>query len=519
MILLLLLCSFGASIDCPNLINFARGMNMHLVQPAMMTKLINFDCCNSVQNPTIGCTAARVRLISWVSLNLNGTLNMTAFPGAATFINMEGNTISGNISVIPDRISNYYATNNKFSGILPALPTDADTMTFEYNLFNGSLPKFPLNIRHFAADGNAFTGSIPTLPVYLNTLLLTFNQLTQLPPSFPALLSTIYLNDNLLVGSIPAPLLESIVHLTLENNQLSGSIPKLPSSLVTLDIRDNNFTGVLPTLPYDIEFIYIGPGNQLSGSVNVSKPSVIDLRDNYIYDLTIKDRSSLVICNLDNTALFGKVNALTMCSRLGLVSFTSNVPKTPTYTSTYEQGITSSPSSTINTTANIFQSLYISQSRTVNQTAHTSFSTIVSQQTTYYIQMYYPETTADELTMTSTYSTSASIKSTEYLSSTLKHTTTKLGLQTSKLTIKAKTLKTNSVFIGTTSVVSVDINNNAIAVQPITPFLIIKLLCDCIVFLCILKTIFRLKKIRKHAREYSFKQSDYTQPSANTSVH
>ncbi len=531
--MILLLCLFGASIDCPDLINFARGLNMHLVQPAKMTQMINFDCCDSVQNPTIGCTAARVSFISWSALQLNGTLNMTAFPSAATYIAMANNKISGNISVIPNRITNYYAENNRFSGVLPALPTSVDQMTFGNNLLTGTLPNFPPIIQYFSANGNAFTGSIPSIPASLATLSLAFNQLTQLPPSFPTLLTTIYLNNNLLVGSIPAPLLVPMLHLVVNNNQLSGTIPPLPSTLNTLRVYNNNFTGVLPTIPYDIRSIYIGPGNQLSGSVNVSRPSYVDLRDNYIFSLTIKDTSILVSCNLDNTALFGKVDALTMCSRLGLLSFTSNVPNTPTYSSTYKQGTISSfaislASSPVGSPTNV-QTMQNVQSATINQTTHNSYSSITASQnlsTTQYIQsLYNPETLYYDSKTSFTSTTSTSIEPTEYassISSLVKQTTSKLLLQTSKLTLKStkttlkKSISVSNVF---TSVSTIDIYNNTIAVQSITPFLVIRLLCDVFVFLYILNTITRLKKIRKHKREYVFTQSDYTQPSTSSSVH
>ena len=140
---------------------------------------------------------------------------------------------------------------------------------------------------------------------------LTLNgyvDMSKLPP----LIKRLVLSDNILTGSISS-IPSTMQVFQVQNNKLTGSLPVLPNGLKYLGISNNNLTGTLPTLPYYITDVFIGPGNQLSGSVNVSKPYNLNLKDNLIYDLHINNATSLVTCNLDNTPLLGKVDSLTMC--------------------------------------------------------------------------------------------------------------------------------------------------------------------------------------------------------------
>ena len=130
----------------------------------------------------------------------------------------------------------------------------------------------------------------------------------------PPMTVSLFLGDNRLTGSISS-IPSTMIVFQVQNNKLNGLLPVLPTGLKYLGVSNNNFTGTLPTLPYFITDVFIGPGNQLGGSVNVSKPFNLNLKDNLIYDLIINDTASLVTCNLDNTPLLGKVDSLTKCSR------------------------------------------------------------------------------------------------------------------------------------------------------------------------------------------------------------
>ncbi len=104
-------------------------------------------------------------------------------------------------------------------------------------------------------------------------------------PDFKTL-GSFYGQNNLFTGSIPS--LFTMRFFNVSNNILSGSIAPLLSSLISFSISNNNFTGPLPNIPYTLSVLSIGPGNQLSGHVALYNPSIVDLRDNLIYSVSIQ---------------------------------------------------------------------------------------------------------------------------------------------------------------------------------------------------------------------------------------
>ena len=486
--MLLISLVVGASIDCADVRNLASGLNMHLVQPDMMTKLNAFDCCDSINNPSILCVLTRVKNITWNFLSLNGTLNMSALPATGTHFRFIGNVITGGISHFPDRVDNFYGDNNRFNGSLPAFPSNAYALSLSMNQFSGDLPEIPVNTRILALGTNAIVGQIPALPPYL-------------------------------------------IALSLLGNYLTGPLPPLGSSLQTLYVYNNNLNGTLPLIPYGVQYLKLGPFNQMSGSANLSKPYNIDLRDNFIYDLYIKDTTALSQCNLDNTPLLNKVTSLTMCSRNKLYAVTSlstktssTLPLTRSY-STIAIPITDVPetsaidvekhstlSSSIPTTALSLESI----SNDANMPIPSDTSTL---------PLLFHSSVVPASNTLSIHSSVVSVLSvtvftTSYLpisSTTLSKYQTRTASSRVSTKLVAKPTTKTSKYLTTIALLTESIADATAILyfQPITLFLVLKLLVDFVVFLYILKTLIYLKKTRKLKRVHIYTQSEFTQPYAS----
>ena len=291
---------FSISIDCPNVISLALGLNLHLKQPSIWTALRG-DCC-VVSN--IGCTNQRVTGISFENLGLNGTINGTALPSQLYSLYLDNNKISGNIPTkLPNGLGDLILYTNKLSGPIPMeLPSGLYTMYLLNNNLTGSIPSnLPNTLIRVHLTGCGLTGPIPN--------------------PLPSALQLLYLADNFLTGSLPVALPNPLQELHIYSNALSGNIPStLPNGLKRILLYDNRFSGLLPTFPSILTDLQIGKvgysGNQFSGALVLNKPSIVTINDNLITDIAIKDRSQLSSCDLSKNPLLGnpQILNLTMCT-------------------------------------------------------------------------------------------------------------------------------------------------------------------------------------------------------------
>ncbi len=70
-------------ISSVSLNNLAYSVKMDTAQPTMMTRITN-NCCDSINTKVTFNSSQRVTAIDWNSLNLNGSINMTAVPSTVT---------------------------------------------------------------------------------------------------------------------------------------------------------------------------------------------------------------------------------------------------------------------------------------------------------------------------------------------------------------------------------------------------------------------------------------------------
>ena len=148
---------FAVSVDCPNVIELARGLGMQTARPAIWTAL-HGDCCTA---SSVDCVGQRVIEIQWESIGLNGIINGTAIPSSVTYLDLEGNSLSGSIpNALPSGLRKLDLSGNQMSGDLPSFPP-----TLQY-LFLG----WPGN------PGNHFTGSLilnQPIQLYINDNWIT----------------------------------------------------------------------------------------------------------------------------------------------------------------------------------------------------------------------------------------------------------------------------------------------------------------------------------------------------------
>ena len=488
--------TWSASADCPSIIEYAKGLNMHLVQPIMMFNMINYDCCDPTKNPSIVCNSNRVTRLIWSQLGLNGTINMMHMIEITPVIDLSNNFIYGNISFFPEHLSFLSLENNYLSGPLPSLPLGGVDFNIKNNFFTGQIPNLEYYFQIVNADHNLFTGPPPGFTPATITYSIAYNQLTGSLPEFYDFfwIRKIYLNNNLLSGDLVNPLIAILEVLVLDNNLFSGSIGVLPLELVVFSISNNNLKGLLPAIPSTIKILRIGPGNQLHGTVNLTAPTVLNLQGNYITNLVIKNTSQLTSCTLDNTPLLYLANNYNMCSKNNMYiespeAYTQFLNPVTFMFTTITTATASTSSSTIATTTS---TIAISTTRMIITTSKSTVSPITdkgSMQTS---------TTRNQNLPTFTHSSTRYITHKSLISTTTLITKSNLSIKRSSTSISIKSIQTsisniNDIFL--------------ITITPITIFFILKLLFDSILFVFILYSLIHLKKNRKLKRIYVYTPS------------
>ena len=161
------------SIDCPDVINLAIGLNMDKTNPAFMNAL-QVDCClynvDAVTN-FVKCTASasnpRVININWDALGLNGTINGTALTASMnstlTWLSLKTNEISGTIpNPLPPKLTFLRLFANQLQGNIPnPLPSNLGRLYLHSNKLIGDIPNLPkslvelmLGVRGSAGNNN-----------------------------------------------------------------------------------------------------------------------------------------------------------------------------------------------------------------------------------------------------------------------------------------------------------------------------------------------------------------------------
>ena len=286
---LILVTVYSISIDCPNVITLAKGLNLDVQQPALMTKL-NLNCCTG-SDTGITCSTNRVTIINWYNLNLNGVINASAIPTSLLELSLGTNSITGPFpQIFPPGLQYMWLFNNMMTGAIPAnLPSSLLQIILNYNYLDGPIPNpLPPNLSIFSAYGMSLTGNIPN------------------------------------------PLPDTLTNLNVFSNELTGSLPNsLPPNLSLLQVVSNQLTGLMPPLPATLQYLELGyaaqPGNSFSGSISLNQPIRCSINYNWITNIVISDPSQLVDCDISFNPLLEHKNdpSLSRCLKNGLYSAAS----------------------------------------------------------------------------------------------------------------------------------------------------------------------------------------------------
>ena len=194
--------------------------------------------------------------------------------------------------------------------------------------------KFSSSIQTFKVSSNQLTGEIPALSQSMQFLHLDMNRLNGSAPIVTPNLVYLYLGSNLLTGTIPTQLYSMNI-LSLHTNFLVGSIPLLPNSLTRLQVFNNQLSGCIPPM-LTVFYIELYDNPLLQGFLNMTRAATVLIQNTSISEFYHSEPIRLTNCNLNNTALLGKVDGYTQCARYNQFTLDSNCkyPQSATSSST-----------------------------------------------------------------------------------------------------------------------------------------------------------------------------------------
>ena len=171
--ILLIATAYSASVDCPNLINLAQGLEIQSQQATIWTQL-NGDCCFA--DGVVCDINQRVTQITWNSKGLGGFINGTAIPPGVTILNLNTNNLFGSIpNMLPIGLVTLKLDKNQLTGDFPnSLPTNLIDLDISVNKLTGNILNLPNNLVLLSVEGNQLNGILPTFPLTLQYVYLGY---------------------------------------------------------------------------------------------------------------------------------------------------------------------------------------------------------------------------------------------------------------------------------------------------------------------------------------------------------
>eukprot|EP00835_Amoeboradix_gromovi_P007022 NODE_998_length_2393_cov_0.079773.p1 type:complete len:540 gc:universal NODE_998_length_2393_cov_0.079773:2143-524(-) len=287
--------------DCEKVVNFALGLKMNIAQPAEFSRLQS-NCCNA---PTIVCDGDTVTKITWTGLSLSGKMDGNYIPSRLEELYLGSNYAEATGSLRRNTISGTIPTN---------MPNTLTNLYLDYNMLTGSIPNpLPSNLQNIGLEFNQLTGSIPPLPIGTLILNVGVNKLSGPLPELPLYLS----------------------QLSFFQNMINGTFPKLPEVIWVIWAHGNRMTGDVPAFPKSLSYLGLGypqaPGNLFTGVLNLYRPAMFYLNNNWITNVIIQYVDDITDCDISYNPLLEHANepALAYCAKIGLYSANS-LPKTET---------------------------------------------------------------------------------------------------------------------------------------------------------------------------------------------
>eukprot|EP00834_Sanchytrium_tribonematis_P008217 NODE_902_length_3185_cov_0.754051.p1 type:complete len:709 gc:universal NODE_902_length_3185_cov_0.754051:624-2750(+) len=320
---------FGISTDCPIILDFLRGLNLHLTDPMIFQGIpgwnseVPADCCNlalhtAYGNLDISCTGTgssqHVAYLQLGNVNINGTIQSQYILPYLLQLAIYSTPLSAPIpSDLPNTLKYLYLQNNKISGAVPeTLPSQLTELQVNGNQLSVLPTSFPVGVTLLALYDNKFT-KMPVLPPNLITLYIYNNFISdRLPNSYPNTLQWIGAQNNMIYGTIPNNIANTVYYLYLGNNQLQGAIPDiLPTQLRYFQVSNNQLTNWPASFPSALLYLYVD-GNKFITWPNLP-PNLYALFifQNLIYDkLPNSLPSTLSYIDASHNLLYGSIPVL-----------------------------------------------------------------------------------------------------------------------------------------------------------------------------------------------------------------
>eukprot|EP00834_Sanchytrium_tribonematis_P005532 NODE_342_length_9153_cov_0.637376.p1 type:complete len:480 gc:universal NODE_342_length_9153_cov_0.637376:2147-708(-) len=355
---------YGISSDCPLIISFLKGLNLHLTDP-LVYKQIPADCCSTNINYGkaelyIRCAGVSTQYVTYLVLsnvNINGEiksqfipLNLHTLvihatplsttipndlPNAIRYLALYDNLLYGAIpenlpsqlidlelnqnqlgvmpKSFPSSLTNLILYGNLLTTMPRILPPNLQYIDVSNNLIFDELPnEFPNTLTYLGASNNMIYGPIEYIPPNLNQILMKNNQLNGSLPYFPDSLRSLELQFNQLTGHLQSRLPNEMYKLSLAYNILTGSISNFASvaNLNNLDLSWNLFTGILPVLGSAIYTTVDFSHNLLMGDIDLSNSKVdyLYLSFNQFKKLPVSLPQSISHFGLAGNSLSGNIS-------------------------------------------------------------------------------------------------------------------------------------------------------------------------------------------------------------------
>eukprot|EP00834_Sanchytrium_tribonematis_P007127 NODE_602_length_5512_cov_0.250693.p1 type:complete len:587 gc:universal NODE_602_length_5512_cov_0.250693:1901-141(-) len=289
--LLMMTCLYDISPDCPVIMNFLQGLNLHMTNPDLYQS-IPANCCGygidlgkAFGEIYFTCTTIGSNLyltkFQLGYVKINGVLKSQFIPSNLREMYIYNTKLSTTIpNDLPNTIRFLYLYSNKLYGSIPdTLPNQLRELSLFDNLLSVMPKSFPSGITSLQLNNNRFT-TFPILTVTLRTLTINNNLIfDKLPKTFPSSLTIIEASNNMIYGPI-ASLPLGLFELSMNFNQLNGSIVNLPESLIYLKLDFNQLSGNVPNRwPKSLGSINL--------SHNLLDGSIANVEFDFIYSLDL----------------------------------------------------------------------------------------------------------------------------------------------------------------------------------------------------------------------------------------
>eukprot|EP00835_Amoeboradix_gromovi_P001328 NODE_58_length_25774_cov_0.240545.p6 type:complete len:367 gc:universal NODE_58_length_25774_cov_0.240545:12505-13605(+) len=313
----------STSDDCPDLISFAYGLNMHIKQPAVMASLL-VDCCVYAKTKVV-CSADtnRVTGFDWYRMSLNGTMNGTAIPSAMTGIYLYQNTLTGSLPVLPSSLVSINIYGNRLNGtIMSPLPVSMQGFSISNNYLVGGLPNpLPPKLQELAVQVNKLSGLVPPLPTSLTILDLGNNKFSGIVEMLKP--TTLNVNDNFITNVIIQNF--NSLNLLLTSCDISNN-PLLEH------FNDTNLQRCTKNDLYSINDLPVTISSSLGLATSTSKFTTFNFKSTFIQkpnpQTTVKT-SSVYLSSTENVKYVGllTINPLIRFSKLSVLEWVGIVIK------------------------------------------------------------------------------------------------------------------------------------------------------------------------------------------------